>query len=198
MNDKVWKLFENFSFIKNTNILTGRLPEKIISEIDKMVDHCRVIKDDDLSYLREHINVGKNSYQISVPSPMIDDSYVFPFLNYMGEFYVSKSNNISPEDIFRKVVLRRNTGHFDGYDFWINYSYIRDINPIHSHAGSLSGVIYIKNESDEETIFPEIKTSYCGKRGDIIMFPADLKHQVNLKETNNERITIAFNMNFLG
>lgn len=198
MNDKIYKLFEEFSFIQNTDILVGKLPEKIIYEIDSMVEYCNNIKNDELSYLREHINGGKNKYQISVPPPIIDNSYILPFLNHMGELYVSEVNDLSYEDVWRKVVLRRHFGHFDGYDFWINYSYINDINPTHSHAGSLSGVIYIKNENNEETIFPEIDFSYCGKKGDIIMFPSELKHQVDRKQTTDERITIAYNMNFLG
>jgi hypothetical protein len=194
---KIHALFQNFYFIENTSILVGSLPEKIISEIDGMVDHCTSIMHDDLAYLREHMNAGKNSYQVSVPSPMIEDSYILPFLNHMGEFYVHKFKNLPYPDIFRKVILRKDYGHYDGYNFWINYSYINDINPVHTHGGSLSGVIYVKNETGEETVFPDVNTTYSGKRGDIVMFPSNLRHQVNLKETRNERITIAYNMDYL-
>jgi hypothetical protein len=193
MNDKIYKLFEEFSFIQNTDILVGKLPEKIISEVDDMVNYCNKIKHDDLSYLREHFNAGRNSYQISVPAPVLEDSYIFAFLNHMGEYYFHKVRNLPYEEVFRKVVFKKDYGHYDGYSFWVNYSYLNDFNPEHTHGGSISGVIYIKNDDNEETIFPNV-TSYCGKKGDIIMFPANLEHKVNLKETISERITIAYNM----
>jgi len=60
----------------------------------------------------------------------------------------------------------------------------------------LSGVIYIQNDFQIPTKFiTEIE--HKGTSGDIVIFPSDLLHEVEeLKETQ-ERITVAFNLNYI-
>jgi len=192
------KIFKDFKFENNFKypILIGKLHSELIREIDGMVEHCNAIKNHPLSFLREHKNYGKNTYQVSVPSPLIDGSFIFAFLTYMGEYFINKTRNYSYSNLRRRVGLRKIDKHYDGYDFWLNYSNIGDSNPRHNHSGLLSGVIYVKNDSKEKTIF-EDGFEYCGDKGDIIMFPSEYFHQVNKKTSDVERITIAFNLEAL-
>ena len=78
---------------------------------------------------------------------------------------------------------------------WFNFAYKGDYNPPHVHPMStLSAVIYVKDEEKTPTIFIENNIEFQGKPGDILMFPADMKHGVDEKKTNKERITIATNL----
>ena len=79
-------------------------------------------------------------------------------------------------------------------DVWINYAYKNNYNPIHSHSGFVSGVIYLQNQNDL-TIFPDQNFSVQGKPGEMILFPSTLEHQVEKIKVNYERITFAFNIN---
>lgn len=195
MNNQIKDLFKNFEFIDNSDILKGELPNEIFNEIKSWVEECRKIKYNPYGFLREHINVGRNSYQISVPPHLIENSYTLAFINYLSEFYVlEKNKNLNHENVFRRITLRKYTGHFDGYDFWINFAYKGDINPLHNHAGNLSSVLYVKNDG-LSTIF-ENGIEYTGKDGEILLFPANLMHEVKEKTTDTERITISFNMIF--
>jgi hypothetical protein len=85
-------------------------------------------------------------------------------------------------------------GHFDNYDIWINYAYKGNYNPEHNHAGFLSGVIYLENRNDP-TIFIKNNFEYCGKKGNMLIFPSETLHKVNKQIEQYERITFAFNIN---
>jgi hypothetical protein len=192
---EILDLFKDFRIEKGFKypILKGRLPQEIIDEIDYLVEQCNKIKTHPLAFLREHKNYGKNTYQISVPSLFLENSFIFAFITYMGEYFIHSEKNISFPELRRSISVRKIENHFDGYDFWLNYSNIGDSNPRHNHSGLLSGVIYVKNDSQEKTIF-EDGFEYCGDKGDIIMFPSEYFHQVNEKTNDIERITIAFNL----
>lgn len=193
--NQILELFKDFKIEKEFKypILRGKLPLELIEELDYIVEQCNKIKNHPLYYLREHKNYGKNTYQVSVPSPLLESSFIFAFVIYMGEYFINKEKNIPFYELRRNIGVRKIKNHFDGYDFWINYANIGDKNPKHNHSGLLSGVIYVKNESKESTIFEDGFT-YCGDKGDIIMFPSEYFHQVNEKIKDTERITIAFNL----
>lgn len=193
--EKILELFKDFKIERGFKypILIGKLPVELVSEIDYLVEQCNKIKNHPLSCLRDHKNYGKNTYQISVPSPLLESSFIFAFVIYMGEYFINKEKNISFFELRRNIGIRKIQNHFDGYDFWINYANVGDKNSRHNHSGLLSGVIYVKNESKESTIF-EDGFSYCGDKGDIILFPSEYFHQVYEKINGPERITIAFNL----
>jgi len=194
-NKNPYDLFKNFTFLDNT-VLKGKLPNEIFLELQYMVEQSKYIKNHSLAHLKNHLNVGKNSYQISINLNLINNSFIYPYLNYLGEYYIHKVTNKPLESLYRKVTLRENRGHFDGFDIWINYGYKGDVNPMHNHGGTLSGVIYIQNDFQIPTKFiTEIE--HKGTSGDIVIFPSDLLHEVEeLKETQ-ERITVAFNLNYI-
>ena len=157
-----------------------------MQEVTLMVERCRAIKDHELGFLRMHRNVGKNSFQVALPSYLFQQSFLYPYLITMGEYYTK-----SPPT-YRKVEMRKYDGHYDEYDTWVNFAYKGDINPMHTHAGSLSGVIYVVNDG-QPTVFTKNKP-FVGENGTMLMFPADYEHGVEEKVTEQERITISFNL----
>lgn len=193
MNEKIKKLFENFITVPGQELVVlGRLPEELILELDSFVDHCRKIKEHNFSFLKEHNNIGQNTYQVSVPQALIENSYILPYINYLGEHYLSRALNLSEEEFFRKVVLRKHQGHFDGYDFWINFCNKDSINHKHNHTGTLSGIIYYKNDIEKKTHFENFEV--IGQTGDILLFPSYLEHWVESQNEDYERITFSFNL----
>ena len=190
-------MFDNFKFIAESNkILVGTLPDEIFLEISEFVKHCRKVKDHPLGSLRNHLNGGENSYQISIPKPLIEESFLFPYLIKLGEHFL-RLQGIEIGEEKRKVRLRSTHNHFDGYDCWINFTNKNDNNPFHTHLGSLSGVIYYSNKDHCPTIF-EGDVKYFGKEQEIVIFPSTLKHCVETHVSDNERITLSFNLDYTG
>jgi hypothetical protein len=183
-------MFEQFNYISNTPILKGTLPNEILEEVSFFVNRCREIKNHPLAELRNHRNVGRNSFQVSIPTNLLMDSFFLAYMIRLGEHYC----NIT--DLKKRAVrINNNQNHYDGYDIWVNFTYKGDVNPIHSHAGDLSGVIYYQNDG-LETYFKHAPP-YVGKKGDILMFPANFDHGVLEKQTEEERITLSYNLNVL-
>lgn len=191
------EIFDDVTLIGQTPnlIISTQLPEKIYQEVLSWVEPCRAIKDDDYAELLNHYNVGTghNSYQTAIPRKFIDNTFFFGYLLNFGRVYLNASNMNNSSNP-RPVQLRNYTGHYDGYDIWMNFSYKGDDNPLHNHAGSLSGIIYIKNHDNEPTNFPTIDYVHEPKEGEIILFPSYLQHSVDVKETDSERITSSFNL----
>jgi hypothetical protein len=192
-----YDLFKNFKFTSDKNIIyRGKLPEKIMEEIKKFVEISRKFKDDDLGYLKFHrqsVLKGNTTYTICLNENLFNDSYIFPFLNYFGEYYFHLRTALSLDKLFRHVTIKKNTNHFDGYDFWINYNYKGDLVSMHGHGGDLSGIIFVKNEKNVPTFFENDET-FIGEEGDIVIFPAQLRHEVKELKEEQERITISFNL----
>jgi hypothetical protein len=193
--DKIIELFKDFKFLNNIQAISGKLPEVIFNELKEFTEIHRKIKNHELNFLFEHYNAGLNSYQISVQKPFVEASFTFPFLIALGQFFLYKYYKIPFQDTHRKLLLRENVNHYDGYDLWINYTKEGDENPFHNHGGFLTGVIYIQNTEKNPTIFLN-NVKHHGLPGEILMFPADLKHAVEKQIENTERITMSFNLNF--
>ena len=195
MNEQIKLLFKDFYFLLGTTypILVGTLPDKILEELQSFVVLCDQIKNHPLSFLKEHVNVGRNAYQVSLPTDLFENSFFMAFLIHYGEMYIHRTHKIPFEELKRNIVIRKNTNHYDSYDAWLNYAYLGNENPEHNHAGNLSGVVYIKNTTYEPTVF-EDGVEFTGKVGDIILFPSFYKHGVRTKKIANERITLAFNL----
>lgn len=176
-------------------IIRAKIPDRIFDEIKGWIEPCRAIKDDEYAALLYHHNVGTghNSYQTAVPQRLMDNSFSFGYLLQLGEMYLKIINQF-PERTDRVTKLRNYPGHYDGYDIWLNFTYKGDNNPLHKHSGSLSGIIYIKDEDKQPTHFPTINYTHQPEEGEILMFPSHLYHYVDVKETESERITSSFNL----
>ena len=162
------------------------LPKEIMEEIDSWVKYGREIKSHPLYMLKNHENSGKNSYQVSVPSRMVEESFWLALTLRLAAILYGKKH--------RDYKIKKLDGHFDAYDVWLNFSYKGDYNPEHIHAGSYSGVIYCENPDLCPTQFPDYDVEYKGERGTMILFPSDVAHEVKEQLTDNERVTIAFNI----
>lgn len=173
-------------------MMVGYLEPSILKELDYFVKSVRKIKDHRLGFIRNHKNAGNNSYQMSVPSGLLENSFSMAYFNHLGNYYLSRVSGEPFSYMDRRARFRENRGHYDGYDFWVNFSNKGDENPPHSHAGLISSVLYIKNDG-LATDF-ENGVSFTGKRGQILVFPSSLMHAVREKKTRSERITMSFNM----
>ena len=54
-------------------------------------------------------------------------------------------------------------------------------------------MIYVKNHK-HPTIFTQSGVQYAGEEGTMIFFPSDTEHMVEEQTSDEERITIAFNV----
>jgi uncharacterized protein (TIGR02466 family) len=52
----------------------------------------------------------------------------------------------------------------------------------------------VKDEDGQPTIFPSINYVHTPKEGEMLLFPAYLQHEVNVKQTESERISISYNL----
>lgn len=196
MNEKTAQLFEDFNFLANTQhpILAGRLPEKILEEVLAFIPVCDQYKNHPLSFLRELDNGGNNNYQVSIPPPVLESSFFMAFLNCLGEVFVSRVRDVPIRRLNRRLAIKRTKNHFSGYHVWLNYAYKNNFNQLHDHANAiLSGVVYLKNTGQDPTIFAD-NVKFVGTVGDIIIFPGEYRHFVDIKQTDTERITLAFNL----
>ena len=176
-------------------VMVCKIPPQIMKEIDGWIKESKKTKNHSLAELKSHENAGylwfdgkkHNSYQCSIPSRLIDDSFWLAWVLRLTAKYwgMGKSN--------RDFKLRNWDGHFDGYDNLTNFAYRGDSNPIHNHTGFLSGVIYYKNHH-HPTRFDQYKCGYAGIDGTMVMFPSEVLHHVEEQTANKERITIAFNI----
>lgn len=122
-------------------------------------------------------------------------------------------------NIFVNDVCARHTGIKDLQmgNFWININEKHDYNLIHDHQGSiLSGVYYVSvpenNMGDlvlhrgdnieffmtskvqrEQTMANASVATKAAKESTFYLFPSWVKHHVERNESNNKRISIAFN-----
>jgi len=192
---KILSLFEDHKMLKEVPVLITKLPKQIFEELLLFTEDRKKIKNNDLSFLFEHYNMGLNTYQISISKPDIEKSFIMPYLISLGQFYLYLNNNIPFDKSHRNVLLRENINHYDGYDLWVNYTNKGDENPNHTHSGNLSGVIYIKNTKTTPTIFDN-KIGIIGNPGQIVIFPSQLEHMVEKQKEDFERITMSFNLYF--
>ena len=194
---QIFELFDNFKWIDpQKTILAGHMPAEIFDEVKEFTKVCNDIKHHKLSFLKNHVNIGKNKFQVSVPIGHFEDSFTFAYLINLGKFYTHLSTSKSFSELGRNVTVRRNFNHFDHYNFWINFIEPGDINNWHTHAGTLSGVIYVDNEMNIPTNFAG-GYSYNGIPGDIVIFPSTLSHMVEVNNSQKTRITYAFNLDVI-
>ena len=141
-----------------------------------------------------------NGNQVIIPTKAMN--YVLEEIKTQIEDYILEisSDTYKVKDIKPKL-------------FWIVNSVNSDFNPLHSHTGDLSGVIYLDipetmpTSKEEGNIafthgvyHPQSLNflgprSYKPKSGDILLFPSWLTHFVYPTHTDTKRIIISFNLN---
>jgi len=184
-------IFKDVSYIdKSKVILKHKIPTELFKEIKLFVNKANKKRKSKYAFLLNHLNSGKNDYQISVDTDVFEKSFMLGYLIKLGEHY----RDLKPEE--RRIRIRRITNHFDHYDFWINFTEKNSINREHAHPGTLSGVIYYTDCYGYPTKFNN-GTNYFGKSKDLLLFPSSLEHQVKKYKDNKTRITLSFNLELL-
>ena len=212
-NNIIW--WEKFS----PTIMESQVPQKFIDIINNTGDE--VLKDDGLSKKFDFSDnlVGKVSKEVTIPVPDNDKDYCLSILRqacvrYLramiqtGRAYEWTKNggNQSPSE--ENIILSQS---------WIVSQYKHEYNPIHTHSGHFSGVIYLKlpdgmeNHFNEETKdhYPAsglIEFSHGEKQdfksdtlmfkptvGQMLVFPNWLKHSVYPFYCEGERRSMSFN-----
>ncbi len=191
----------------NINI-TNELKEYDIN-LEDIIKECWKIKEQDLG--RNISNVGKASYQSH-------DINLFESPKSCFFKMATIINNIS-----QSVYESTWQGFVEVDNAWININKKNGQNRVHNHQATLSGCLYLQvpeksgdfvvvnnpNESyiyrsygqlhvdsNNLPIYPEHAAQelfYKPKDGDLYIFPSHLLHYVQPNETDNERISIAFN-----
>lgn len=80
--------------------------------------------------------------------------------------------------------------------FWFNLNEPGNYNDWHHHGSRETvGVIYVKTDDKSGDIVFEDGTQISPQIGDFIIFPSEINHRVDINQSNNLRISIAFNFN---
>lgn len=157
--------------------------------------------------------------QLQLTSEINDKDYFINFISDHIKIYAEHNVNKYKTDIFDNIY-----NQIDGVNFriadpgpWINYQKQYEFNPIHSHNGIVSLIIYIdvpKEIADEKDQIPIDSNMRCPGElgfvhadngivsntnitpvtGDIYLFPSNLNHTVYPFHSNVERISMSFNI----
>ncbi len=212
-NTKWWDKF-------SPTIMETVVPQKFIDIINNTGDE--VLKDDGLSKkfdFSENL-VGKVHKEVTIPVPDENKEYCLSILRqacvkylrhmiHLGRAYdwTKKSNN-NREPSEENIYLSQS---------WIVSQYKHEYNPVHTHSGNFSGVIYLKiPDGMEKFMQEEIKDHYPAsgliefshgekqdfksdtlmfmpKVGQMLLFPSWLKHTVYPYYCDGERRSMSFN-----
>ena len=198
-------------------------PQKFIDIINNTGDE--VLKDDGLSKKYDFSDnlVGKVHKEVSIPVPDEDKSYCLSILRQACVRYLRKMIELGRAYEWSKKSGGKEPSEENIYlsQSWIVSQYKHEYNPVHTHSGNFSGVIYLKIPDDMENHFNEetkdhypasglIEFSYgepADMRSDTLMFrpevgmmlvfPSYLKHSVYPFYCDGERRSMSFNAYFM-
>ena len=199
------------SHLPNIGLTNGKIPPEIYQALNKeIVD----IHNDDSNTVRMNKTLAgqiTKEYQITKSLPLLN-----PFLEEMGRAY-QKNWDYFPKE-------NPNDNKLKVESVWVNMQKKLEVNPLHSHEGTLSFVawLYVPFKLEDERNMENCKNSRTvelastfqfvyttalgtiancpmfvesGWEGRIIMFPAKLLHMVYPFQTSDDyRISIAGNL----
>tara|TARA_B100000427_G_C15373259_1_gene535357 strand:+ start:167 stop:787 length:621 start_codon:yes stop_codon:yes gene_type:complete len=201
--NQIQKIDDGFTFHQFGPVLANfKLSNKFIVELNKRGSNCHL---DYKKNLAGHIN---NEYKFS------DDDTKW-FLEETKDIFSSYIKYI----IFNSIHPSKKINGFKLESLWINFMKNGEFNPIHTHSGDISFVIYLsvpdEIKSEEKNFqgagpgpgcigffYGEKSSSYKSEynfipnTGDMILFPASLRHYVTPFKSNVIRISVAGNMFF--
>ena len=123
------------------------------------------------------------------------------------------------QDYLEKIISPKNNIELYITQSWLNYTEENQYHHQHSHPNSVvSGVLYFDCDKENDKIMfssnkgyqqikPEIKDFniwnsetwwFALETGQLVMFPSSTTHQVDTKQGNNTRISLAFNTFYKG
>ena len=167
----------------------------------------RSLTEIELSFVdKTKLDVYKNEGNTTSNNNYILDNKIFKNLK--------KELELKVQDYFDKVLCTTNSVTPYITQSWLNYTETNQYHHKHNHFNSLvSGVLYINSDENYDkinfykdsyqSIKPNIKENnlfnseawwFPVKTGDIILFPSSLLHMVSIKQGDNTRISLAFNV----
>ena len=212
-NNVTW--WEKFS----PSIMESEVPQKFIDIINNTGDE--VLKDDGLSKKYDFSDnlVGKVHKEVMIPVPDSDKSYCLSILRQACVRYLRQMIELGRAYEWSKKAGGKEPSEENIYlsQSWIVSQYKHEYNPVHTHSGNFSGVIYLKIPDDMENHFIEetkdhypasglIEFSHGEKQdfksdtlmfkprvGQMLLFPNWLKHSVYPFYCEGERRSMSFN-----
>jgi len=163
--------------------------------------------------------VGKVHKEVSIPVPDEDKAYCLSILRQACVRYLRKMIQLGRAYEWSKKSGGKEPSEENIYlsQSWIVSQYKHEYNPVHTHSGNFSGVIYLKIPDDMENHFIEetkdhypasglIEFSHGEKQdfksdtlmfkprvGQMLVFPNWLKHSVYPFYCEGERRSMSFN-----
>jgi len=198
------------SHLPNVGLTNGTIPPEIYQALNQeIVD----IHTNDQGILKMNESLAgqiTKEYQITESRKLLD-----PYLEEMGRQYQNEWNYYPKENPNKDLIVE---------SVWVNMQKKLEVNPLHSHDGTLSFVawLYVPFKLEDERNMPNCKNSRTvelsstfqfvyttalgniancpmfvenGWEGRIVMFPAKLLHMVYPFQTSDDyRISIAGNL----
>ena len=117
------------------------------------------------------------------------------------QYYGFKDEEFS-EKMFKLVKEHFNIHFPIRVQAWLNINHPKDFNDVHGHTGGiqfLSGVYYLKAPKDSGDIqfyshLRERGLSIAPKENRVILFPCETLHGVEVNNSSEDRVSIAFNI----
>ena len=137
----------------------------------------------------------------------LEEESFAPFMERIWSHITDSIHNFSKEIELEYLM---DHGHkLNLTNIWINVNQHGAFNHVHVHPGSLlSGVLWIKVPDNSGYLVlrdPQEMNNYClgqnahpiiPKEGGMALFPAFIPHNVEINESDEERISISFNLDF--
>lgn len=178
--------------------------DAIQTDFQRVVDDLNannkfVYREDWQSHKTSDVTFSKNlfdEYNLQLFQQELDE-HIFTYLQIIGSPVAAK------EELFKYKI----------FGSWMTSSDKKDYAHIHTHGSSdISGVYYFKTNGNDGDIFFEnpmryLENSYCFSHlnaravwkpevGKIILFPGWMPHGVTTNTTDNNRISVSFNILF--
>jgi uncharacterized protein (TIGR02466 family) len=161
-------------------------------------------------------NNQKNNCNNNLGNISSKDNYI---LNRKEFKNINKFINQCCEDYLKRIISPKNNIELYITQSWLNYTEENQYHHKHEHPNSVvSGVLYfdcdkendkikfsnskgyqqIKPEIDQYNIWNSYTWWFPVETGQLVMFPSSTIHQVDTKQGNNTRISLAFNTFYKG
>jgi uncharacterized protein (TIGR02466 family) len=183
-----------------------------------MTNIDREFTNEELNFVNEQKNNLKQNGNgsVSTLNYRTKDNYI---LNRKEFKNIKKFLDQCCKDYLEKIICPKNNIELYITQSWLNYTEENQYHHQHAHPNSVvSGVLYfdcdkendkikfanskgyqqIKPEIDQYNIWNSETWWFALETGQLIMFPSSTIHQVDTKQGNNTRISLAFNTFFKG
>ena len=216
------KFYQPFSPVIYRGEMSKDFHSYVIDNIHRILDHKNNASKNLAGNIENQWQSRKVDYQIYKD---FLKSHIIEYINHIInlEFEYSKLDSdkteilFNPdENIIRTKCTENNINYnigFDGWEGpWLNIQVANEFNPLHSHGGIISGILFLQIPKEIEEERQEYKGKYTSLHGclkfvrnndmifikskdmGILLFPSRLQHMVYPFKSDVERITMSFNV----